>query len=109
VNNTFIRKVNAERRILTVINYLTPGHRQLTGLSSPAIESWRRIAGIEGADRIANRLLEIGVLCQCLSDRSNESFQSLDPTLVAQINQKLRELAAEAEVDAAIIPVAVDC
>lgn len=93
--NTFVRKVKAERRVLAVINSVTPGSQQLTGLSSAAIESWRRKAGIVGADRIADRLLEIGVLCQCLSDRSNESFQSLDPTLVAQINDKLRALAAE--------------
>jgi hypothetical protein len=103
MTNTFIRKVQAERRILAVINALTPGPRQLTGLSSAAIESWRRKAGIDGAGRLADRLLEIGGLCQCLSDRSNESFQSLDPMLVAQINQKLRELAAEAGVESAVV------
>ena len=69
--NTFVRKVKAERRVLAVINSVTSGSRQLTGLSSAAIESWRRKAGIDGVDRVADSLLEIGVLCQCLSDRSN--------------------------------------
>jgi hypothetical protein len=97
VINTFFSKVAAERKVLSIVNALTQGPRQLAGLSSAAIETWRRKARIEGTDEIAERLLPIARLCQCLSDRSHESFQSLDPTLLAQINDKLRELSTEIE------------
>jgi hypothetical protein len=95
MTNTFIRKITAERKVLSAINRLTPEDRQLTGLSSAAIETWRRKAGIEGTDQIAERLLQIAVLCQRLSDRSHESFQSLDPTLMTQIDVKLDQLMVE--------------
>lgn len=94
MTNTFLSKVRAERKVLSVINTLTPGTRQLTGLSSAAIEVWRQNAGIPAADRIANQLVDLAVLCQSLSDRSNESFNSLDPALHERIDEKVRELAA---------------
>ena len=103
MTNTFVSKVRAERKVLAVVNSLTPGVRQLTGLSAGAIEAWRRAAGVPGADRIAERLVTIAVLCHSLSDRSHESFWSLDPGLAARIDQELRDLA-EAEGIAAGIP-----
>jgi hypothetical protein len=92
MNNTFIRKVNAERKVLAVINSSTPGSRQLTGLSAGAIEAWRRTAGLENVDEVAESLRRIAGLCQRLSDRSHESFQSLDPMLMEKINAELCDL-----------------
>ena len=89
MSNTFIRKVSAERKVLGVVNAVTPGSRQLAGLSAPAIEAWRRGADVPGADEISRRLLEIAALCQLLSDRSHESFHSLDPALMEKIDGEL--------------------
>lgn len=98
MNNTFVRKVAAERKILTVINALTPGARQLTGLSSSAIEAWRRKAALDNTDQIVAKLLRLAALCQRLSDRSNETFQLLDPMLIQKIDAELRELKTVASV-----------
>jgi hypothetical protein len=93
--NTFIRKITAERKVLSVINAVTPGTQQLTGLSSAAIESWRKRAVIYEADQVSRRLIRIAALCQLLSDRSHESFQSLDPALMEKIDAELEELKEE--------------
>jgi hypothetical protein len=95
VNNTFVRKIDAERKILAVVNSLTPGKRQLTGLSAAAIDSWRRLALLPQVDELARRLLKVGTLCQLLSDRSHESFDSLDPGLMEKIDAEVATLRNE--------------
>lgn len=95
MTNTFVRKITAERKVLSVINALTPGSGQLAGLSSAAIETWRRRPLIPGADQVSRRLLRISALCQLLSDRSHESFESLDPALMEKIDAELTELRIE--------------
>jgi hypothetical protein len=92
MTNTFIRKVTAERKVLGIVNAITPGSQQLAGLSAAAIDVWRRQALTPGVDYIAQRLLKISSLCQLLSDRSHESLQSLDPILIGKIDAELVEL-----------------
>jgi hypothetical protein len=96
VTNTFVRRIDAERKILAVVNALTPRPGQLAGLSSAAIEAWRRQAVVPEAEELSRRLLQIASLCQLLSDRSHESFESLDPALMEQIEAELAELKAVA-------------
>lgn len=90
--NTFIRKIDAERKVLGVVNAVTAGPGQLAGLSSGAIESWRRRATIHGADEISGRLIRIAGLCRLLSNRSHESFNTLDPALMERIEDELAAL-----------------
>jgi hypothetical protein len=92
VTNTFIRKVSVERMVLGVVNAITPGSRQLAGLSAAAIEAWRRGADVPAAEETSRRLLRIAALCQLLSDRSHESFHSLDPALMEKIDGELADL-----------------
>ncbi len=99
MNNSFVRKVTAERKVLSVINTVTPGGQQLAGLSMAAIESWRRAADIEQADDLARILLRIAGLCQRLSDRSHETFQTLEPNLMKKIDSELAELRSTAGLD----------
>lgn len=89
MTNTFIRKVDAERKVLRIVNDVTSGPRQLAGLSANAIDSWRQRAGIPGADDISQSLLQIAGLCQLLSNRSHENFNSLDPALMQKIDEEL--------------------
>ena len=87
--NTFIRKVDAERKVLRIVNEVTSGPRQLAGLSANAIDSWRQRAGIPEAEGISECLLQIAGLCQLLSNRSHENFNSLDPALMQKIDDEL--------------------
>jgi hypothetical protein len=95
MKNSFVRKVVVERRVLSMVNSLTPGPRQLSGLSAAAIEAWRRDAHLDGADEVARRLARLGGLCQRLSDRSHESFQSVESSTVDQIDAELSQLSIE--------------
>jgi hypothetical protein len=89
MTNTFLNKVTAERSVLSVVNERTSGKRQLTGLSSAAIELWRRKVGTEATKDVVGPLATLADLCQCLSDKSHETFQPLDPSFVAKIESHL--------------------
>jgi len=89
MTNSFLNKVTAERSVLSVVNARTPGTLQLTGLSSAAIELWRRKIGTEATKDVAEPLIVLAELCQRLSDRSHETFQSLDTSLAERIELQL--------------------
>jgi hypothetical protein len=92
MSNSFVNKVSVERKIISAINTCTPGARQLTGLSSAAIEVWRRNAGTEATEEIVERLTALAELCQRLSDRSHETFQPVDSCLAENIEIGLTSL-----------------
>ena len=89
MTNSFLNKVTAERNVLSVVNARTTGSRQLTGLSSAAIELWCRKVGTEATKDVAVSLVTLANLCQRLSDRSHETFQPLDPTFASKIESNL--------------------
>lgn len=89
MTNSFLNKVSAERRVLSVVNARTPGIRQLTGLSSAAIDLWRRKVGSEITTDVAAQLIALADLCQLLSDRSHETFQPIDISLSEKIDTHL--------------------
>ena len=94
MTNSFLNKVTAERRVLSVVNAKTSGNKQLTGLSSAAIEMWRVKVGTEATKDIVEPLVTLADLCQLLSDRSHETFQPLDPSFAAEIESNLCILRA---------------
>lgn len=85
MTNSFLNKVSAERRVLSVVNARTRGKRQLTGLSSSAIDLWRRKVGSEITADVTAQLIALAELCQLLSDRSHETFQPIDISLSEKI------------------------
>lgn len=89
MSNSFLNKVTAERSVLSVVNARTSGKRQLAGLSSAAIELWRRKVGTEATKDVVGPLVILADLCQRLSDRSHETFQPLDPSFAATIESNL--------------------
>lgn len=89
MTNTFLNKVAAERIVLSIVNARTRGARQLTGLSSAAIQSWSQRLGAVNSNAITGNLLVLAELCQCLSDRSHETFQPLDPSLEHKIKVRI--------------------
>ena len=89
MTNSFQNKVTAERSVLSVVNGRTTGKRQLTGLSSAAIELWRRKVGTEATKDVVEPLITLADLCQRLSDKSHETFQPIEPSLAVTIESNL--------------------
>lgn len=92
MKNTFLNKVSAERSVLSIVNARTKGARQLSGLSSAAIQVWSQRLGTVEAGAVTSQLLVLAELCQCLSDRSHETFLPLDPSLENKISAQLEQL-----------------
>lgn len=98
MSNSFLNKVSAERRVLSVVNTKTPGKHQLTGLSSAAIALWRRKVGTSQTEDVVAPLIALADLCQLLSDRSHEIFEPIDSSLLGEIESHmsvLREAVAK--------------
>lgn len=89
MNNPFINKVTAERKVLAIVNVHTPGNHQLTGLTAIAIIAWSRNVSFSHIEKITECLRILGQLCQRLSDRSQESFDTLDPSIMAKVDEEL--------------------
>ena len=89
MTNSFLNRVSAERSVLSVVNARTSGRMQLTGLSSAAIDLWRRKLGTEVTKDVMGPLAALAQLCQRLSDRSHETFQPIDASLSAKIESHL--------------------
>ncbi|MGA8088935.1 MAG: hypothetical protein WCA10_16795 [Terracidiphilus sp.] len=94
MTNSFLSKVSAERRVLSVVNAKTSGKLQLTGLSSAAIDLWRRKVGSEKTLDVVASLLALAELCQLLSDRSHETFKPIDTSLSAKLETHIAALQA---------------
>lgn len=95
MSNTFLSKVAAERAALAVINREYSGYRQLSGLSSPAIEQWRSKISLPSSHPLVQTLLDLGELAQTLSNKSNESFTPLRADVKAKLDQLLAQVAAQ--------------
>lgn len=90
--NSFLNKVSAERRILSVVNARFHGSEQLAGLSRSAIDLWQRTVDTRVSDDIVAKLMVLAELCQSLSDRSHESFKPLDPKVEDRLEAELLAL-----------------
>ena len=87
MTNSFLNKVAAERSVLSVVNARTSGKRQLTGLSSAAIEMWRGKVGTEATKDVVGPLVTLADLCQRLSEQVRPLGQG---GLAAQVLHTLR-------------------
>nr|WP_294866511.1 hypothetical protein [uncultured Pseudogulbenkiania sp.] len=95
MSNTFLSKVTAERAALAIINRKYSGNRQLSGLSSPAIEQWRSKISLPNSHQLVQTLLDLGELAQTLSNKSNESFTPLRADVKVKLDQLMVLLAAQ--------------
>jgi DNA repair protein RadC len=97
MHNTFLNRVSAERRVLSVVNERLPRDKQLTGLSQAAIERWRSVVGIGKTSSLSARLITLAERCQRLSDRSNETFLPVEKLDSEKIEGCLLDLQRELE------------
>ena len=98
MNNSFLSKVAAERQVLAIVNAKFAGSRQLAGLSSDAIKYWQVKVAPSASERLVAALLVLGEVCQSLSNRSNESFKTLNPDVEARLEDALANLRITIEV-----------
>ena len=92
--NSFMSKVAAERRALSIVNARFRGAEQLAGLSKSAIELWQRTVGGQAVEQVVATLIVLAELCQSLSDRSHESFKPLNPAVEQALDAALIALNA---------------
>jgi hypothetical protein len=92
--NSFMSKVAAERRVLSIVNARFRGAEQLAGLSKSAIELWQRTVGDQAIEEVVATLIVLAELCQSLSDRSHESFKPLNPAVEQALDAALIALNA---------------
>lgn len=97
MKNTFLNRVSAERRVLSVVNVLLPSNQQLTGLSGAAISRWRAIVGFDRTSSVNPILIAVAEQCQRLSDRSNETFMPIEKADTEKIEKHLVVLQKELE------------
>lgn len=97
MKNTFLNRVSAERRVLSVVNELVPSNQQLTGLSGAAISRWRAVVGLDRTSSVSPILLAVAEQCQRLSARSNETFMRIEEADSEKIEEHLVKLHRELE------------
>lgn len=98
MKNTFLNRVSAERRVLTVVNSKFRGRLQLAGLSEAALLQWQGVVGDRVAEDVLLLLLELAEQCQLLSDRSNETFSAMEEAQAARIGAQLEALSLALQV-----------
>jgi hypothetical protein len=92
LQNTFLNRVSAERRVLSKINSYTTNGQQLTGLSRAAIAQWQSRGGIDSSSPIIHILKSVAEACQRLSDRSNETFSPVEASDAKEIEKQIATL-----------------
>jgi hypothetical protein len=92
MSNSFANKVIAERLILKKVNEYTFGSVQLTGLTNKSISSWVNLHGLEKSTDLEIALKDISELCHRMSDRSKETFESIDESYLDEIYLKIPNL-----------------
>lgn len=95
MKNTFLNRVSAERRVLSVVNEPLSRNQQLTGLSSAAISRWRAVVGWDRTSSVNHILVAVAEQCQRLSDRSNETFMPIEIEDSEKIKKQLVVLQRE--------------
>ena len=85
MSKKFLNKVTAERAVLSALNGQYPELNQLEGLTSIAIRSWYVKNNIFDTDKRVITLLALSDLCHKMSDRSQESFESIDESVMDEI------------------------
>jgi hypothetical protein len=95
MRNTFLNRVSAERRVLTVVNSFFTGNQQLAGLSQAALLRWESAVGSSRVVGVLPILMELAEQCRRLSDRSGETFMSVERDQDAKILKDLELLGLE--------------
>ena len=92
MSKKFANKVIAERLVLSNVNEYTHGSNQLTGLTIKSIDLWTMLNGLEKNSGIELVLREISEICHRMTDRSKETFESIDDNYLEAISQKLQTI-----------------
>jgi hypothetical protein len=91
MTSKFSRRVQVERKVLSLVNNSTSHRAELAGLSSKSIDNWKLRVGISNADEVAKILHNIDKLCAHVS-RSGETFQDVDPKVLENLESEIEKL-----------------
>ncbi len=92
MSKKFLNKVTAERAVLSAVNNHYKELVELDGLTRISIKSWAAINKIEDTDNRVHTLLSLSELCHKMSDRSQESFESIDESVMEEVLQTIPKL-----------------
>ena len=92
MSKKFSNKINAERIVLKCVNRFTNGSKQLTGLTTNSITSWVHLNNLKINNKIELLLYELSDIAYRMTDRSQESFQSMDDMYLDKVKNKISEL-----------------
>lgn len=92
MSKKFLNKVAAERVILSAINNHYIKFSELEGLTSISIKSWAIKNKISDNDNRVKTLLSLSELCHKMSDRSQESFESIDESVMNEVMLTIPQL-----------------
>lgn len=95
MNNTFLNRVSAERKVLKAVNGKFSSAEQLAGLSQAALLSWESAVGRNRVSCVVPLLIDLAEKCQRLSDRSNETFMRMEEEQATKIEEQLAALKRE--------------
>lgn len=95
MNNTFLNRVSAERKVLKAVNGKFSGEEQLAGLSQATLLRWQSIVGQNRVASVLPLLTDLAEKCQRLSDRSNETFMPVEEEQAVKIEDQLEVLVRE--------------
>ncbi|OEE60615.1 hypothetical protein A1OK_10465 [Enterovibrio norvegicus FF-454] len=85
MSKKFLNKVTAERTVLSALNNHYADLEALEGLTSISIKSWAIKNSISHSDNRVITLLTLSNLCHKMSDRSQESFESIDESVMNEV------------------------
>lgn len=100
MSEKFLNKVTAERAVLSAVNNHYTYLQELEGLTSIAIKAWAAKNKIEDSDDRVITLISLSELCHKMSDRSQESFKSIDESVMEEVLRTIPKLLSyEQEAD----------
>ena len=94
MSKKFSNKVLAERLILACANQFANDKTQLTGLTMRSISMWATLNQLGEGNRIESLLRKLSEMTYRMTDRSQESFESMDELHLTKIKEKIPELEA---------------
>lgn len=88
----FLNKITAERAVLSAVNNHYIKFYALEGLTKKSINYWANKNNIQSDDHRIETLLFISELCHKMSDRSQESFESIDESIMSEVKLTIPKL-----------------
>ncbi|QGQ21445.1 hypothetical protein F1728_01485 [Gimesia benthica] len=96
------KRIKLQSTIIKMVNQITPGNKNLTGLSRVAIHDWRVRNGRQDHDEVEETLLLLSEQIGALHDRSNppkdDVIDSKTKLLIEKLKNQVKNKSSEISV-----------